>query len=174
LLTDRELVCIGKLTRPHGLRGEMRVFEGQGTSGAWRQALELWIGPDEESLEAFQVEKIRGGGKFAILALSEVAGMDEAEALRGQLVFVDRNCLPPNEEGEFFAAELIGIRVEDRSGRPLGVLREIFDNGAHEVYVVVGDESEILLPVIEGVVLSVDLDGDLIVVDPPSGLPGLD
>jgi len=151
----------------------MRVLEGRGGSGAWRRAREVHIGPDGGSASAFRVRGVRGGGKFAILALEDIGDLSAAEGFRGQKVFIMRDLLPPLEEGTYYVADLIGLRVEDRRGRNLGTLHEIFDNGAHEVYAVRHGMREILLPVIDSVVISVDIEAGRMVVVPPAGLPGI-
>ena len=169
---ERNLVRVGRLSRPHGVRGEIKVYEQEG-SGAWRAALELFVGPDAKSLRSFDVLGIRGSGRFAIVKLRGVEGREAAEALKGQEFYVARSCLPEPEEDDYYVDDLLGLQVEDEQGKLLGRLKSVFDNGAHEVYEVVGPNGSILLPVTPGVVLEVDLDRGRMVVAPPSGLPGI-
>jgi 16S rRNA processing protein RimM len=168
------LVFVGKVTRPHGVRGELKVLEGLDCSGTWRNAAEVHIGADPESAERWQVRRVRGSGKFAILSLADLDHVDRAETLREKNVYVDRAELPAPEEGEYYAEELIGFDVVDTAGRRLGELKEIFDNGAHEVYVVGRPAGDLLLPVIDGVVVTVDPEAGQIEIEPPPGLPGLE
>ena len=151
----------------------MKVLEGEGTSRAWWEVRELWLGARPEQVRSFRIRNVRGGGELCILELEGVQDREQAGALRGLQVFVDRAQLPEPEEGCCYAGELIGLLVQDPAGKILGVLDEIFDNGAHEVYVVKGERGEILLPVLQGVVLEVDLENRRMVVSVPPGLPGL-
>ncbi len=169
-----EYVFIGKITRTHGVRGELKVLEGEGCSGAWRQLAEVFIGDDPSKCRPYQVTRVAGGGKFAILGLREITSMDEANCLRGKEVFVARDQLPEPEEDAFYADDLLGLAVENVAGVRLGKLVEIFDNGAHEVYVVRQGARELLLPAVEDVVQGIYPDEGRIVVNPPPGLPGLD
>jgi 16S rRNA processing protein RimM len=146
----------------------LKVLPGQGSSGAWREAEVLFLGP-----ERFRVRGVRGSGRFAILALEGVDTLESAEALKGRQVYVPRDQLPEAETGSFYAGDLEGLTVVSAQGQVLGVLEEIFDNGAHEIYVVKDGNREILLPVVDGVVVEVDLDAGRMVVEPPRGLPGL-
>ena len=123
--------------------------------------------------ERFRVRGVRGGGRFAILALEGIDTLESAEALKGKDVFVLRDQLPEAEAGSFYAGDLVGLKVVTARGQVLGVLEEIFDNGAHEVYVVRDKTREVMLPVVDGVVIEVDLDAGRMVVEPPEGLPGL-
>jgi 16S rRNA processing protein RimM len=163
---------IGTITRTHGVRGEMKVLEGLGCSGAWRTASEVYVGSKPEKARRYRVSGIRGAGKFAILALARIDSLEAARQLKGESLYVPRGMLPPLEEGAYYAGDLLGMHVEDVSGRSLGVLDEIFDNGAHEVYVVRKGATEILIPVIDGVVVSVDTSSGRLVVELPEGLPG--
>jgi 16S rRNA processing protein RimM len=164
---------VGRVARPHGIRGEMKMVEGEGSSGAWRTVKELFLGKSPEQTKRFAVRSVRGKD-VGILALDGVDRIEEAKELRGQNVYVLAEALPPLEEGVFYAGLLIGAEVFDRQGRRLGKLKEIFDNGAHEIYVIGSGRREILLPVVEGVVLEVDSKDGRLVVDPPPGLPGLE
>lgn len=149
------------------------MLPGEGSSGAWREAREVFLGPARGRASRFAVKAVRGGGKFAILALEGVDDLESAEEFKGQQVFVPRDQLPEIEPGSYYAGDLEGVAVTDTAGRVLGVLAEVFDNGAHEVYVVKDGSREILLPVVDGVVVEVDLDAGRMVVNPPEGLPGL-
>lgn len=165
-----KLVPIGRVTRPHGVRGECKVLEGYGSSGAWAQASEVHIGKDAASARPFKVRAVRHAGKFAVLDLEAVTTVEAAQELREQLLFVDRALLPPAEDGAYYEADLLGLEVVDGEGRVLGCLTGIFDNGAHDIYVVAKEQGELLVPVIDGVVQAVDLEGGRMVVALPSGL----
>ncbi len=173
-MTEFDPVLVGKITRPHGVRGEMRVMEGSGSSGAWRQLDVVYIGRDVSCARTYNVRGVRGAGKFAILAIEGVEDRNRAENFRGLKIFVDRIELPSDDDGSYYAADLIGLDVVDTNGRALGKLIEIFENGAHEVYVVRGSVAEVLLPVVPGVVVEINLDDAVLVVDPPDGLPGIE
>ncbi len=172
-MTDAGLVFIGWITRCHGVRGELKLLEGQGASGAWQELDELYIGESESSATRFRVKRLRAGIRFVIVALEGVDDRNKAETLKGHMVFVSREQLPEPEEEAYCTSALLGMQVRDQQGRQFGVLEEIFDNGAHDVFVVRKGSTEILIPVVEGVVIEVDRDQGEIVVNPPEGLPGL-
>ena len=171
-MIDRDIVFVGRIARTHGVRGELKVLEAPGSSGAWRGSAEVLVGPKPDAVESYRVRGIRGSGKFVILALDGIVDAEEASELTGMGLFVSRDRLPPPGDDTFYASDLLGSKVEDSAGITLGVLEEIFDNGAHEIYVVKGQSGEMLLPVVEGVVLSVDTEAARIVISVPQGLPG--
>ena len=167
------MILVGQITRTHGTRGELKVLPGEGSSGAWRETEVVFLGAEREQASRFRVKGVRGGGRFAILALEGVDTLESAEELKGRQVFVPRDQLPEAEPGSFYAGDVEGLTVIDAQGQVLGVVEEIFDNGAHEVYVVRDGSREIMLPIVDGVVVEVDLEAGRMVVKPPEGLPGL-
>jgi len=171
---ERRLVLIGKVTRPHGVRGELKVLAGEGCSGAWCEARRVWLGRDARSAKAFALRRARPGGRAFILSLEGVDSIEAAEELRDLSLFVARDELPQPDEGEWYVEDLLGLRVEDPRGKVLGELKSIFDNGAHEVYVVARAGRELLVPAVEGVVLAIEPAAGRIVLEPPPGLPGLE
>ena len=172
-LNKSDLILVGSITRTHGVRGELKVLEGGGSSGAWRRMQEVFVGSQPENAVCCRVEYIRRGGRFAIMALRGVGNLKQAEAFKGLNLYISRSGLPPLEEGSYYASDLVGLEVVDGKGMVLGRLTEIFDNHAHEIYVVRRGKREILIPVVAGVVLSIDLEVGRLVVEPPEGLPGL-
>ncbi len=165
-----ELLQVAKIARPHGLRGEVKVVEEPGGSGAWRAVDEVFVGDSPGTARCFKLSGVRGAGKFLIMSLEGVDVVEGARELAGLGIFVRRDDLPPPEEGSYYVDDLLGMLVEDETGRSLGVLTEIFDNGAHDIYVVRGEAGEIMLPIIDGVVQSLDVNDGTIVVRPPAGL----
>jgi 16S rRNA processing protein RimM len=95
--------------------------------------------------------------------LVRLAGVDDREAaatLTHAEVRVARAALPALGSGEYYVEDVIGCAVEDDAGRPLGVVRQAFWNGAHDVATVVGqDARERLIPLVPQVVLTADTAG---------------
>ncbi len=168
--TENELLQVARITRSHGLRGELKIVEEPGASGAWRTVDQVFIGNSSKVVRRFELVLVRGGGKSLIMSLDSVDVIERARELAGMRIFVRRDDLPPPEDGSYYVDDLIGMRVEDETGSSLGVITEIFDNGAHDIYVVRGEAGEIMLPIIDGVVQSLDVPSGKMVVRPPAGL----
>jgi 16S rRNA processing protein RimM len=171
--TPGGFVWIGTVTRPHGVRGELNILEGEDSSGAWLQCPEVYIGETETQATCYQVRRARKGRRMVVLGLVDVASCEEAEKLRDRQVYVRRSELPETAEGTYYIHDLIGLQIVNRSGRLLGVLKDVFDNGAHELYLIRSGRQEWILPVIAGAVEAVLPDSGRIVVHPPEGLPGV-
>ena len=109
------------------------------------------------------MKAVRGGGQ-PVARFAEVSDRNSAEALRGQLLTVDRTALPPLEEGEYYHADLLGLPCVSAAGEPLGKVVAVENFGAGDlVEIERPDGKRSLVPFRPGVA---DLDQGRIVVDP--------
>ena len=166
-----DLVVIGEVTRPHGLRGEVRVtphtdrperFEGLGECVLWDEASDTRV-----------VRRITGArrqGGAVLLALADCDSVESAAALVGRLVALPRAQALPLPPGRLYPWQLIGCRVVTEDGRAVGELSGIEPSPAHDLWVVRGPGREHLIPAVEEIVVAVDVDARRVVIRPPEGL----
>jgi 16S rRNA processing protein RimM len=160
-------VCVAAIAGAHGVRGLVRLkafTEDPDTVGD--------LGPlsDEAGERSFQVTVV-GHAKGVVLAqLTGVEDRDRAQALKGVRLYAERAALPALEDEEtFYHADLIGLAVEDRAGRPLGRVRALHDFGAGDLIEIEGgDGTTTLLPFTRAAVPVVDLEAGRVVVEPPA------
>jgi 16S rRNA processing protein RimM len=161
-------LAVGRLRRPHGVRGEALVDVL--TDFPERLQPDTVVYAGEQHLR-LTIRSRRHHNEGLLLAF---VGLDTPEAvgqLRNQILYVSGADRPPLPEGEYYHHQLIGLAVQDERGLVLGVLTEILETGANDVYVVTAvGGNEILLPVIPGVVLDVDLPAKTMRVHLPAGL----
>jgi len=119
----------------------------------------------------WRVHAARVRGNLVYLRLHDLDDRTTAETLRGLEVLVPRAEAVKLPEGQFFWDQVIGLRVEDTTGRLLGAVTDILETGANDVYVVKAPgQREILVPAIKDVVQLIDPEAGRMVIDP---LPGL-
>ncbi len=159
---------IGIITRPHGLRGEVRVLPDTDFPERFRSLRRVLVaGPEGEV--PYEVESVRSHGRFFLVKLRGVDRWEDAQALQGRALHIPREEAVPLPEGTYYIADILGLEVRTVEGDVLGRVREVLRTGANDVYVVAG-RREVLLPAIEDVVEKVDLEAGRIVV---RLLPGL-
>jgi 16S rRNA processing protein RimM len=115
---------VGRIARPHGVRGELRVQLHWPDSDSLLTAGEVLIQLPEGEARAMAIEGARRADRVILLKLAGVSDRDAAAELRGATVSVARSELPAAEEGEFYLCDLIGARVVDPAGE-IGVVVEI-------------------------------------------------
>lgn len=163
---SKERVCVGAIAGAFGVRGEAKIksFTEDPRAIATYGPLE-----SEDRAQRFDItltRSIKGG--FAA-RLSGVKTREEAEALKGTRLYVDRAILPQPEEDEFYYADLIGLRVEDQGGAFLGKVKAVHEFGAGDMLEYVPDAGgeTVMVPFTRDAVPVVDVPGGRLVVDPP-------
>lgn len=147
-------LSVGRLRRPHGLRGEILMEIYTDFPQRLRAGTRLYIG---DAHIPMTIAALRGHNNGLLITFRDVKSPDEAGKYRNTLVFVRADDRPPLPDGEFYHHEVIGLKVVNESDEELGILAEILITGANEVYVVKrSDGRELLLPAIEDVILSID------------------
>jgi 16S rRNA processing protein RimM len=163
-------VCVAKIGAAHGLRGEVRlqVFTEDPDAVVGYGELE-----SEDGTRKFRVSSLRPAKGHFIAKFEGVNDRNASELLTNTQLFVSREKLPEIEEAEtFYHADLIGLRVEDRSGKTFGVVGAVRNYGAGDLIEVSAKPNApgTLVPFIEQFVPEVDLKKGRVVIDPPLGL----
>jgi len=163
-------VVVGRIGRPHGIRGEVTVEprtdepDERFAPGAVLQV----DGPVHELV----VERTHWHSGRLLVVFVGVEDRNDAEALRGLLVHVDRDeDETPDDPDEFYDSTLTGCLVELADGSPVGEVTDVLHLPSQDMLVVsTPDEREILLPFISAFVPTVDIAARRIVIEPPDGL----
>lgn len=165
------LVPIGRAVKPHGVRGEVKIFPYGDTLAEMDAGEKLFVvRPEGGVYREFTLVSLRAQKRHWIAQFEEISEMDQAQALSGIDLSVPRDRLPKLPEGEYYHFELIGLSVETTEGRHLGPLCAIMETGGNDVYVVDREGKELLIPAVEDVVCEIDLQNKRMVVDLPEGL----
>lgn len=150
---------IGVITRPHGVLGEMKVYPVTDDIKRFKGMKEILMGPPEGRKGGLSTEKIEGvrfQKNMVLLKLSGIDSPENARKLSQYQLYVKREDAIPLYENEYFVKDLIGLDVISDKGEKLGVLSDVINTAANDVYVVKG-EREILIPAVKEYVLSIDL-----------------
>ncbi len=148
---------VGVITNTHGISGEVKVFPTTDDIGRFKKLKEVICdgGKGERTLT---VTSAKLGGKLVILKFKEFDNINQVECLKGAKLYVTRENAVKTEKDEYFIADLIGLSVVSTEGEKLGILKDVMETGANDVYVVeTPDGGELLLPAIKECIRSVDL-----------------
>src|SRR5687767_9542775 len=152
-------VALAAVAGAHGIKGELRLKLFSASAESLAGHATVFIGGREVKLES-----VKAAGKGAVARIAGIADRSAAEALRGQLIEVDRAALPPLEEGEYYHADLVGLPCLDRAGASIGTVVAVENFGAGDLLEIETEGGKrSLIPFKPGVA---DLEAGRIVVDP--------
>lgn len=156
-------LAIGRITTAHALQGEVRVELHTDFPERFAPATTIYVG---ETLLATKIEYARPHKEQLLVKLIGTNTRNEAEALRGQWLFVPETEAIALEEDTYWVHDIVGMHVQTENGEALGVVSEVLFTGANEVYVIkrADDTPELLLPAIADVIQNVDLEAKHITV----------
>ena len=160
-------VVVGKITKSHGLRGEVTVLVLSDNPDRFMDGSAVYLEDGKELV----VGSTRHNGARLLVNFEGIADRASADRLRGKMLVVPRSMLPELPPGEFWPHQLEGCEVVTESGRSLGAIRDVIPNPANDLWVSVDDEGvEYLVPAIRELVVEVDLPSMRVLVRDVPGL----
>ena len=168
--TSQRLVLMGAILGAHGIKGEVKV-----KSFAAKAAAIAEYGPlvDPKRKRSFDLSIVGTGDAAKGVVIARIAGVtdrNEAEALKGVELFVERERLPaPKDPEEYYLADLIGLGAFDAKGAKLGEIVSVDNYGAGDLLLVVPESGEgFAVPFAKAFVPVVDIAGGRVVLDLPA------
>lgn len=164
---EKQYLEIGKIVNIHGLRGDVKVMPWCDDPAFLCEFEQLYLGKGHQPV---QIAAARVMKQMVILRLEGVTMPEQAERLRGQILYMHRDDVEL-EEGVYFIQDLIGLSVLDAdSGEVYGELTDVLQTGANDVYEVTGTERTILIPAIPDVIIETNLEAGTMRIRPLEGL----
>ena len=166
---EPEFLAVGKLRRPHGVRGEMLMSIWTDFPERLQPDKQVYVG---KSYQPYQINNVREHRQDMIISFDGFTSRDDVGHLRNQVVYVRASDIPVLEDDGIYLHQLIGLKViSDEGETVLGIVTEIIETGANHVLLVRSEgKGDLLIPDIDPVVLNVDLEKGEILVHL---LPGL-
>jgi 16S rRNA processing protein RimM len=158
-LDPKRLVDIGRVQKPHGIKGEVRVVLHNPASELLGEGRRVRLRPTQGDEQLARVKRARPTPQGLIVTFAEVLDRNAAEALQGASVLLPRDEFPPLDEGEFYACDLEGATVTSGSGDPLGEVVELLTYPTcSALRVRLGDGSFAEFALVESVIARVDVE----------------
>jgi 16S rRNA processing protein RimM len=164
---DESTVAVGRITRAHGVQGELAVLVISEVPGRFADGETVWL----EDGRTLTVESSRPHKDRLLVRFREVQSREQAEALQRALLVIPESLSPELPEGSWWDHRIVGCAIETDTGRALGTVHDVIHTAANDVWSAVDDEgTETLIPVLRDVILDVDIGAKRIVV---REIPGL-
>lgn len=165
-----ERLQVGVIASTHGVRGEVKVFPTTDDVKRFRRLKEVLLDTGKEQL-SLEIEGVKFFKQFAILKFKGIDNINDIEKYKGKSLFVTRENAVKLKKDEYFIADLIGLKILDEDGNDIGVLNDVMETGANDVYVIaMHDGRELLLPAIKQCVLQVDTENGFVKIHILEGL----
>jgi 16S rRNA processing protein RimM len=150
-VSDPDRVTVGRVGKSHGLDGSFVVEDASESPERFRVGADLYVGGEAKAVKVLDSKQAKGRPVIRL----------DRRVERGAALEVPREALEEPGEDEFYVFQLIGLRVEEEGGRPLGTVTDVAPGVANDVLEL---DTALRLPMVEDCVLEVDLGGGKIVV----------
>lgn len=151
---------IGVISSTHGVRGEVKVFPTTDDVKRFKKLKQVFLDTGKEQLP-LEVESVKFFKQFAIVKFKGIDNINEVERYKGKSLLVDRKDAVRLKKDEYFIADMIGMKVFTEDGQPFGVLKDVMETGANDVYVIETCEGkEVLVPAIKQCILKIDIEAE--------------
>ena len=161
---------VGIISSTHGVRGEVKVFPTTDDMKLFKKLKEVLLDTGKETL-TLEIEGVKFFKQFVILKFKGYDNIDDIVKYRGKSLFVPRENAVKLQKDEYFIADLIGLKVVNEDGSFTGVLKDVMETGANDVYIVESqDGKEVLIPAIKDCILQVDFEKEQVLVHLLDGL----
>lgn len=165
-----DLLKVGIITSTHGVRGEVKVYPTTDDANRFKKLKQVVLDTGKEKTD-LEIAGVKFFKNMVILKFKGIDDINEVQKYCKMSLFVTRENAVKLEKDEYFIADLIGLTVISEEEEVLGILKDVLQTGANDVYVVEqADGEELLIPAIKQCVKEVDVAGGRIVVHLLEGL----
>lgn len=165
-----DLLKVGVITTTHGVRGEVKVFPTTDTPERFLE-LEYVLLDTGRELRRLEIRNVKFFKNLAILKFQGIDNINDIEMYKGKDLWIPREEGQDLDEDEYYVADLLGMDVVLEEGSHFGILKDVMETGANDVYIITADDGrEVLLPAIKECILDVDVEENKMTVHLMKGL----
>lgn len=165
-----QLLQVGVISSTHGVRGEVKVFPTTDDVKRFKKLKQVILDTGREQLP-LEVESVKFFKQFAILKFKGIDNINDIEKYKGKSLLVDRKNAVKLQKDEYFIADMVGMKVYTDDDKEFGVLKDVMETGANDVYVIDSlEHGEVLVPAIKQCILEVDIEHGKMVIHLMEGL----
>ncbi len=161
---------VGKIINTHGLRGEVKIVTWTDYPEVFEEIGVVFVKKRTEQ-EKLTIKNVKYQKNNIIVKFAEIDSIEEAEKYKNAVLVADREALGELPEGVYYIADLVDSTVYQEDGKEIGCLVDVFSTGSNDVYDIRREgKKNLLVPIIEGVLKSVDIENKKITIKIPEGL----
>ncbi len=165
-----DLFQFGEIVKTRGLHGCLKVICYLETKDVLSKLEFVYVERSSGQKDQFALKKIDVSGRALFIELKDIQDVESAKDLVGCKVFLPKDLIEKLPDGEYYWHDIIGLDVYSEEGKHIGVIESVFPTGSNDVYVCRGEEGEILLPAIAGVIRHIDINSRVMTVRLMEGL----
>lgn len=163
---------VGKIVGAHGIKGNLKVYSYAESLSVFHPGNSILVRRTGNIEKEYTIKWAKPHGKRILLSLKNIENRHVAETLIGSMLFIERGDLPKLEKGSYYWCDIIGLSVFTTDEQYIGCIESIIPTGSNDVFVVKNPDNnhETLIPGLESVVFTIDLEHNRMVVNLPEGL----
>lgn len=156
----REYLKVGQILKPHGVKGEVKVYPLTDNYKRYSKLKKVFTTKNDVDFSSIEIESVKYVKEFPIIKLKGIDTVNDAEKLRQEYIYVDRENAVKLPKDSYFIADLLGMTVITDEGETLGEVVSVFPTGSNDVYEVKSPnhKNNILLPAIKDVILDINIE----------------
>lgn len=165
----KQKIRIGKIVNTHGLKGDVKIYSYADYPERFEEIGYVYF---ENSDHKIKINSIKYSKGMPVLKLDGINTVEEAEKMKNKYIFIDRDNLRDMEEDEHLISDLIGFEVYDTKENFIGILKDVLQYTANDVYVIEDKvaQKEYLIPGLKRFIPEVDMENSKIIIDPIEGM----
>jgi 16S rRNA processing protein RimM len=165
-----ELIAIGRISKPIGTRGEVKVVPLTDDTERFVNLRSVWVGRSASSACERSLISVRTDRSHVVVQVDEIRTVDEAEHLRDEYLFVPMENRIPLQKGKYFIDDVIGCEVVTEEQKNIGIVTDLLTLPIDDVWVVRNESHEILIPAVKEIIRQVDVEKKRIIIHALEGL----
>jgi 16S rRNA processing protein RimM len=163
------LLLVGKVTRPHGLKGLLHINAYAGSEISFLDVGTVFLKTVSGEIRKFSLSSVKPHKTTFLMQVEGLTSGDEAEEYRGTDIFVKKEDLV-REDDVYFWYELLGLKVYLDTGECLGAISRILPTRGNDIYVVKKGKKEVYIPAVYDVIREINLENGKMTISPLEGM----
>lgn len=157
----KDLIPLGKILKPRGLKGELKAFLYNKSSRTLTEEINIWL-KIKNKYNIVNIEYLKEYNKYIIVKFRDINCREDAEKILNRRIYVSRNDFP--DSSTFYLVDLIGFVVRDKSGNIYGKVKDVINLPTNNSLLIDYNDKEILIPIIDNFIKLFDYENRMIII----------